>query len=635
MTALAAQCPNCGAAVEFRWAGAVQTTCAHCTSILVRHGVDLERVGQVSEPPPTDSPIQLGTQGSYRGRPFTVVGRLVYEYERGAWSEWHVVFGNGDSGWLSDAQRDYAMTSLVAPEGELPGPGALLPGATLRHGGTEYVVSAVTPARYVATEGELPFEYWDHDVVPFADLRSADGRFLTVDYSETPPLLFAGEHVALKDLKPRNLREETARSAGPVGGLNCPSCGNAIALRDPEHAVTVVCDACLSVLDATDPETRVLQKVGKKTARHKPKIPLGTVGRLHGAEWQAIGFQVRTITVDGVDYSWDEYLLSNRTEGYRYLTEYDGHWNDVVTLKSVPALSAGNRPTARLNGETFRHFQHATPRTTFVLGEFPWEVRFGDRVKADDYVSPPRMLSREVTDAETTWSLGEYTPGDAIWKAFGLPGEPPLPVGVFANQPSPHGSGNRRTWKTFGILFALFVLAFFVRVGSGDEQVHRSRHAFLPGDTTTHAVVTQAFDVAGRPSDLEVTLDTDLSNGWAYFDVTLIDEASGRAWEVGRNVSYYFGTDGGESWSEGSKDDRFRLGGIPAGRYFLRLAPQGEEAVSYSVTVKRDVTNGLYWLLALLALVAPAVLGSLRSAGFEGQRWAESDYASTESDDDD
>ena len=73
-----------------------------------------------------------------------------------------------------------------------------------------------------------------------------------------------------------------------------------------------------------------------------------------------------------------------------------------------------------------------------MLGEFPWQVRSGDVATVSDYVAPPLMLSAEKTPDETTWSIGEYTDGRQLWQAFRLPGEPPRPVGVFANQPSPY-----------------------------------------------------------------------------------------------------------------------------------------------------------------------------------------------------
>ena len=87
MSRAAAACPNCGAPVGFTWSGSVQTVCASCQSILVRRDpqdLDFERVGQVSDPPPDTSPIQLGTRGHFDGRAFDVIGRIAYEYRR--WS---------------------------------------------------------------------------------------------------------------------------------------------------------------------------------------------------------------------------------------------------------------------------------------------------------------------------------------------------------------------------------------------------------------------------------------------------------------------------------------------------------------------------------------------------------------------
>ena len=41
----------------------------------------------------------------------------------------------------------------------------------------------------------------------FADLRTPDARFATIDYSEHPPLFFAGEFVAFDGLQMQGLRE--------------------------------------------------------------------------------------------------------------------------------------------------------------------------------------------------------------------------------------------------------------------------------------------------------------------------------------------------------------------------------------------------------------------------------------------
>lgn len=204
---ISATCPNCGAAIKFLWSSAVQTTCEFCRSILVRHDVNLEKVGQVADLPPDSSPIRIATEGTFGKKSFVAVGRILYEYEQGGWNEWHIVFNDGSSGWLSDAQCDYAVSFLTPPPGPLPTADGITRGQDFTWNDTRYEVTSITRAHYKGVQGELPFEYWDkHDMV-FADLRSPDARFATIDYSETPPLLFLGEAVEFDDLHLKNLHQ--------------------------------------------------------------------------------------------------------------------------------------------------------------------------------------------------------------------------------------------------------------------------------------------------------------------------------------------------------------------------------------------------------------------------------------------
>jgi len=206
MSQQVAACPNCGAHIEFQWSSAVQTVCSYCKSILVRHDVDLKRVGVVADLPRTSSPIQIATEGVHANRPFVVLGRIVYEYELGGWNEWHLVFNDGVSGWLSDAQAEYAVSFLTPLPGALPAAAEIRPGQSFQWNRVGYKVTSLTHARYRGVEGELPFEYWDKAELLMADLRSSDSRFATIDYSEEPALLFLGAAVEFEDLQLKNLR---------------------------------------------------------------------------------------------------------------------------------------------------------------------------------------------------------------------------------------------------------------------------------------------------------------------------------------------------------------------------------------------------------------------------------------------
>ena len=411
-------------------------------------------------------------------------------------------------------------------------------------------------------------------------------------------------------------------------GLNCPSCGAALTVRAFEHTISVVCGSCQSVLDAKDPNLRVLQRFAQ-AKRVEPRIPLGTRGTWRGRPYEVIGFQRRTIHVEGTPYSWDEYLLFNPYAGFRYLTEYAGHWNDVTTVRSIPEERTAGRPVARLGGRSFRHFQTAEASTTYVLGEFPWQVRVGDSAKSRDFIAPPYILSAEETEGEKTWSLGEYVGGAEVWKAFGLPGSPPRASGVFANQPSPEPGGERRTMWTLFLTFVGIVVAFAAwRAVHGSAEVFRQSYVLGPGDD--EPFVTQPFTLGGRPSNVELRIQTDVQNGWAYFNFALVNLASGTASDFGREVSYYEGVEDGEAWHEGSRTDDVRIPTVPPGRYYLRVDPElpadAARSVRYTLTLRRDVPGWRYFLVVLVLLAVPPLKTVGRGASFERARWAESDY---------
>lgn len=207
MSQPAANCPSCGAPVQFRWSSAVQTVCPFCHSILVRVDLDLKKVGQVADLPPDPSPISLWTEGTYRGKTFQVLGRIIYEWEDGGWNEWHLVFSDGSSGWLSDAQLQYAVSFLVNPPPALPASNEVSRGRQYTFNNVTYEVATRTRASYKGIEGELPFPFYGKSDMLFADLRTAGREFGTLDYSDPVPVLYLGEWVEFEDLQLKHLRQ--------------------------------------------------------------------------------------------------------------------------------------------------------------------------------------------------------------------------------------------------------------------------------------------------------------------------------------------------------------------------------------------------------------------------------------------
>ena len=417
--------------------------------------------------------------------------------------------------------------------------------------------------------------------------------------------------------------------------LNCPKCGAAIVLRSFGQAETVVCASCHYILDAKDPNLAILQQFEIKTSDVRPLIPLGTRGKLRGTDCEVIGFQRRSTQVDGTTYSCHEYVLFNPYKGIRYLSEYNGHWNDISICKVLPTMDhnvfGGSSLSANYLGESYKHFQTADASTDFVLGEFPWQVRVGEKAAVTDYVHPPRVLSSEKLDKEVTWSIGEYMYGREIWEAFKLPGAPPEAIGVYENQPSPVTTNVGGMWAAFAA-FAVLLLALMAAfdMRAKKEQVFEKTYYYNRADAKGEAsFVTDVFELGGGTSTVEVKTSAAVDNHWIYLNYALINQDTGQAWDFGREVSYYYGRDSDGSWSEGKRFDTVVVPSVPAGHYYLRIEPEADPSLpsmAYSVGVVRDVPVFGICGIAFLALLLPVVIISFRAYTFERSRWSESDH---------
>jgi len=433
-----------------------------------------------------------------------------------------------------------------------------------------------------------------------------------------------------------------------IRAIDCPNCGGAVQLRGMGTSLSAACPSCLSILDVSDKRVEVLQRFGKKTERFKPKIPLGSRGKFDGQPYEAIGFQRRTIVADGTEYSWDEYVLYNPFRGFRYLSEYAGHWNDILPVTALPAAdNSMGHAAVSYERQKYKLFQTSNPKTTFVLGEFPWRVLLNDQVTARDFVNPPYSLASETDENETTWSKAQYISGKDVWAAFQLKDSPPPANGVYSNQPNPHGS-TKPLWGLMGAFTILLLLTMIITsIMATGETAFQSRYYFIPGSGEP-SFVTPVFDLKGGETNVEVEIKTDMQNDWMYLGLALINEQTGTAYDFGKEVSYYTGSDSDGNWTEGDRADSVSIGGVQGGKYYLRIEPEMEKTlgtgvfnakrVNYEIKLRRDVAVIWPYFVVWPFLLIPPLWAMIRRYGFESKRWAESDpsgIAESEDEDDD
>src|SRR5690606_29750984 len=270
--------------------------------------------------------------------------------------------------------------------------------------------------------------------------------------------LFLGRTVSLADLGLHGAEDMERHTPDAIAteAVTCQSCGGALELPDLRPIERVVCPYCGPSHDCAQGVLALVAAASR--ARIEPAIPLGSTGRLDGAQFTVIGFMRRFTTVDGLDYEWDEYLLYEPARGFRWLADSDGHWTlyqplppGAITASSGTSIARRGHK-AEYNGARYRVFQQDQVRVRYVAGAFYWKVVAGERARTTDYVKPPEMLSAEVTDTEINWSLGRYMPRAELERCFAgarLSLRPPQ--GVAPNQPFPY----RDVYKVWASLLAI------------------------------------------------------------------------------------------------------------------------------------------------------------------------------------
>ncbi len=418
-------CPACGAEVRFHATSSVLAVCSYCHSTLLRDADSVRDIGKMAVLLDDYSPLQIASAGIWRGRQFTVVGRIQLAFDAGSWNEWHVLFDDGESAWLAESVGQYVLTQAQGRCDTAPPFDQLRAGQGWLQDNSHFIFSDIRQARCVAGEGELPRQLQPGYDAPVADARSG-GRFLTLDYSDgLPPQLYLGEAVTLKQLNMQRLRDErmieaaTGKLKGSVQQLDCPQCGAALDYR-AGTATHLNCPSCGSEVDIQGERTSVLrQHQNVQGSMLRFTLANGSEASIDGKSWTIIGL-LGWVESSDRDSRWNEYLLYEPQLGFRWLTETgDGWW--LGTLMDVwvdeasaeYALWGKQRFTAR--------YPPYLASIDYAAGAFPWRARLGDSVILNEYQSRDgnTLLASEQNPQELTWSSSRKVSNEDMARWFG------------------------------------------------------------------------------------------------------------------------------------------------------------------------------------------------------------------------
>jgi len=144
--------------------------------------------------------------------------------------------------------------------------------------------------------------------------------------------------------------------------------------------------------------------------------------------------------------------------------------------------------------------------------------------------------------------------------------------------------------------------------------------------STDGSATSDPFVVPEDASVMGVHIHTDADNSWVYVSTELIDVALDEtAGVLGDEVGYYHGSEGGESWSEGSKSRSRYLQAPPPGTYQISVETESDRDVSVRVRVTIDDRLTRYPMGLAVLLLLPAGVIAYRWKAFESARWDEED----------
>jgi hypothetical protein len=416
----------------------------------------------------------------------------------------------------------------------------------------------------------------------------------------------------------------------------CSSCGSVITMRAYGLSISFVCESCGNVMETgQDGLATIVSKTRTNISGGALLMPLGSRGIFEYIEWEVIGFMRRQDIK--WKFSWDEYLLFNPYEGFRFLIKSEDHFAFAEMLFSFPEIGEKSEPVT-VSGTQFSIFHKGVSVVTDVAGEFYWRVRVGEQTAFADYIAPPQGCTieysgKEKKNREQSVSIATYLSREEVFRAFNLsPVEPLNFSSAFPFQPNPYQRVSALMWLSF---FTTVMILCFAQISlsadCSDQKLLEITRDILPSERDQEITIGEV--TLTKPiQNIAIRSHAPVSNSWVEVEYELESVAQDESAWISQPIEFYFGYDSDGSWSEGSTYTRSIGGTLTAKTYKVlasvdALAFSSGETVPLSVQIWGDVPVYENLIIAILLLLIPPALVSFLSRKFERDRWAESDFS--------
>lgn len=349
-------------------------------------------------------------------------------------------------------------------------------------------------------------------------------------------------------------------------------------------------------------------------------------GTIQGVEFTVIGLLGYELIEEGEIYDWVSSQLFSPTHGYAWITYNNGHVVFSRRVRELPDpptnLFFRRKRKIRYQGEAYRLFEQFRATIVYAEGELTWIARQGDRVGVTEAVNPPKLFEYEQTGSELEYGIGHYLTPEEAEAAFQLHEPLPRADGIHPAQPF---ITNRfiTALSSVGQIFCIvsaFAFVAWVLIGTG--QTVATERISRP----TQGMAQIPFSVSDPEQLIEVSFNAPVNNSWIFIE-GMVASADETILALGREIGYYYGREGGESWTEGSRSGTVSFKVPAAGQYQLELETEAQDpAIDYlEVEIKQGVMPIRYLIALLIISVVSALSLTITKFGFESRRWGSED----------
>lgn len=621
-------CKSCGqlltithAAIHF-----VKCACGHVTNILNNK---LEPLADDRITRFTPSFLKIGQRGNIAGKGFVILGRAIIWSEESTLSYWTLLFDNNTLQILEEGYGNFAILENYTKEAV-----TLSKHTNVKHfkpnnqfelkPKTKVNVDINSDIFYTDIEGQFSGTIASPEQILYCGSIVNDKTYeLWLQGSAYEVYYING--LSFDELNLEGDIDEHLQFPNKMS-CACKKCNTEFEVPYFPYVQTATCPDCKH-LYAYDIKSNGWKPVMNYSKSQKEvsteELPIGAHITLLQDDFEVIGKAYR-VNKDG--YYWLEYHLWCAAEGsFAYLSESDGHFTLLYELFEPPAFTNNYSKKVHFFKKTFNNYDIYTAQTVSVVGNLIGSYLHPmTQVQAYDYVSPPYMLSLELGKYKANhWHFGEYVPKVEIKKAFAKYNvRVPYRSGYGATRPA-NKFALSEIWLITAIM-ALIYIGIQIYLLSSSHHVQIAQTSGVT-DSIVNQIIIDDINIQEDRSEINIASGADVSNEWLMVNYTLINKKTGTEYDGGKEISYYFGSEGGESWSEGSRKGNYKFSGIDKGNYKLvstiELNPESiNKQVDYNLIVTTDSQLGKNFWFPLLLIIGWAVFATIKYFIVESHR---------------